>query len=179
MIEVKLKAIKRLSSLYKRRVMVLDDWNGNSITLGHVELIKGSEDELPYWLANILEKRNIVKITDTVGVEDLGRILFQERQNVNIPASLVPLSRDYFQKIRFYLESLKKDNNIENIEKFRKSIAMINEIFKIRSRKIVQLAFLDISDQNIINSMTEEELLIYTVIRQIIRELYGDIIGSS
>jgi len=51
--------------------------------------------------------------------------------------------------------------------------------FKIRLRKLIQLAFLNIDDQNLINGMTEEELLIYKTIKQLIKELYGDIIGNS
>ncbi|WP_338601443.1 hypothetical protein V6M85_00120 [Sulfolobus tengchongensis] len=179
MIEVKLRAIKRLSNTYPRRIMVLEDWNGNSITTGHIELIKGSEDQLPQWLAIVLEKKRIVKIEDSISLEDLGKILFQEKQNLNTPASLISLNRDFSNRVRLYLETLKKENNIESLEKLRKSLSMLNEIFKIRFRKILQLAFLNIDDQNLTKSMTEEELLIYSTIKQLIKKLYGDIIGSS
>ncbi|ACP35471.1 Protein of unknown function DUF1288 [Sulfolobus islandicus Y.G.57.14] len=179
MIEVKLRAIKRLSNTYIRRVMIIEDWNGSSITAGNVELIKGSENQLPQWLAIILEEKNVAKIEDRISIEDLGRILFQERQNANTPASLVPLGKDFSSRVQLYLETLKRDKNVESLEKLRKSISILNEIIKIRLRKLIQLAFLNIDDQNLINGMTEEELLIYKTIKQLIKELYGDIIGNS
>ncbi|MEM0122726.1 MAG: hypothetical protein QXG79_05070, partial [Saccharolobus sp.] len=111
-------------------------------------------------------------------IEDMGKILFQEKQNINVPASLAPLSKDFVSRIRFYLESLKKGNNIEDLEKYKRILGIVNEIFKIRSRKILQLAFLNVDDQTLVNSMTEEELLIYNTIKQTIKELYGDIIGD-
>ncbi|MEM1600227.1 MAG: hypothetical protein QXW51_05390, partial [Sulfolobaceae archaeon] len=83
---VRIKAIKRLSNLHIRKVMVLEDWNGSSIMAGNFELIKGSEDSLPYWLAAILERRKVVKIIDNISIEDMGKILFQEKQNINVPA---------------------------------------------------------------------------------------------
>ncbi|MEM0199764.1 MAG: hypothetical protein QXY56_00905 [Saccharolobus sp.] len=175
---VRIKAIKRLSNVHIRKVMVLEDWNGSSIMAGNFELIKGSEDSLPYWLATILERRKVVKIIDNISIEDMGKILFQEKQNINVPASLAPLSKDFVSRIRFYLESLKKGNNIEDLEKYKRVLGIVNEIFKIRSRKILQLAFLNVDDQTLVNSMTEEELLIYNTIKQTIKELYGDIIGD-
>lgn len=137
MIEVKLRAIKRLSNTYIRRVMIIEDWNGSSITAGNVELIKGSENQLPQWLAIILEEKNVAKIEDRISIEDLGRILFQERQNANTPASLVPLGKDFSSRVQLYLETLKRDKNVESLEKLRKSISILNEIIKIRLRKLI------------------------------------------
>ncbi|TRM86017.1 hypothetical protein DJ526_10375, partial [Sulfolobus sp. A20-N-G8] len=134
MIGVRLKAIRRLTRVYKHKVMVLEDWNGSSITLSGLQLIKGSQDELPYWLASVLERKNIVKIEDEVSVEDLGRILFQEKQSANTSASLVPLSRDFFFKVKSYIDILNKESSIDNVDKIRKAKNILNEIYKIRSR---------------------------------------------
>jgi len=178
-IGVRLKAIRRLAKVYKHKVMVLEDWNGSSITINGLQLIKGSQDELPYWLASVLERKNIVKIEEEVSIEDLGRILFQEKQSANTSASLIPLSKDFFFKVKSYIDILNRENNIDNIDKIRKTRNILNEIYKIRSRKVMQLAFLEIEDQNLINNMTEEELLIYNTIKELIKELYGDIIGNT
>jgi DNA replication factor GINS len=180
-INIKLKALRTLHKLSKQKVMVIEDWGPIDLSTGVVSLSRGSEEELPNWLVNELEKKGVVKKLETLTIEELGRILFQEKQNINIPASLYKLPKDFYHKLGEKIKELqyKRESSIELIDLIRKLKAISNEIITIRIRKCILLAFLDIQDQSILSNMTEEEILIYQTIKDIIKEISGEIFGIS
>lgn len=178
-LSIQLKALSKANLLHKKKVMVLDDWGPFDDGFGEISLSKGSEDEVQAWLANELQKNLLVKIIDSMSLEELGRILFQERQNINAPASLVKLPKDFYYRILNLLNDLKSKNDIEALEQLRKARQLINEIVSIRIRKIIQLAFLGVSDQNLLERLTPEEILVYKNIRDTIEHSIGDIIGNT
>ena len=159
--------------------MVLDDWGPFDDGFEEASLTKGSEDELQFWLAEELQKQNKIKILDSISLEELGRILFQERQNVNTPASLVRLPKDFYFRVIALIKDLKTQKDLEALEQLKKASQLINEIISIRIRKIIQLAFLGIIDQEIIDKLTAEEILVYKNIRYTIEHSIGDIIGNT
>ncbi|QIW25304.1 DNA replication complex GINS family protein [Sulfolobus sp. S-194] len=179
MLTVQLKALSKLNLLNKKKIMVLDDWGPFDDGFEEISLTKGSEDEIKLWLADELQKKSIVRILDYVSVEELGRVLFQERQNINTPASLVKLPKDFYYRALLLIDNLKLKNDLEAIEQIRKARQLINEIISIRIRKIIQLAFLGISDQTILDRLTTEEILVYRNIKYTIEHTIGDIIGYT
>lgn len=141
-------------------------------------LSKGSEDEVSTWLGIVLQERNVVKITDVISIDELGRILFQEKQTINTPASLSALPKDFYHRVQLLRDELKRKNDLQALELLRKLDQVVNEIVSIRIRKIMQLAFLNISDESLIDRMTNEEFLVYKTIKSVIERGIGDIIGS-
>ena len=176
---IQLKALSRASLLHKKKVMVIDDWGPFDDGFEETSLTKGSEDEVKFWLAEELQKQNKVKILDLISLEELGRILFQERQNVNTPASLVKLPKDFYFRVSALLRDLKTKKDLEALEQLKRALQLINEIISIRTRKIIQLAFLGISDQEIMDRLTAEEILVYKNIRYTIEHSIGEIIGNT
>lgn len=165
--------------LIKKKIMVLEDWGPFDDGFEEISLSKGSEDEVRFWLAKELQKNSLVKISESISLDELGRILFQERQNINTPASLVKVPKDFYYRISVLLEDLKKENSLEALEQLRKARQLLEEIVSIRIRKIIQLAFLKISDQNILDKLTAEEILVYRNIKYTIEHNIGDIIGYT
>lgn len=159
--------------------MVLDDWGPFDDGFEEISLTKGSEDEIRSWLAIELQKQNTVKIIDTVTVEELGRILFQERQTINTPASIVKLPKDFYYRVLNLFETLKEKSDLESLEQLRKAKQLLNDIIAIRIRKIIQLAYLGITDQSLLDKLTPEEILVYKNIRNGIEHSIGDIIGNT
>ena len=178
MITSKIKAINRIMMLSKKKILVLDDWGPFDDGFEEISLTKGSEDEVATWLGIILQQRNIAKILDVVSIDELGRILFQEKQTINTPASLSSLPKDFYYRVELLRKELQGKNDLQALEQLRKLDQMINEIISIRIRKIMQLAFLNISDESLIDRMTNEEFLVYKEIKSIIEQGIGDIIGS-
>lgn len=164
--------------LTKKKVLVLDDWGPYDNGFEEIVLSKGSEDEVSTWLGIVLQKRNVVKITDVITIDELGRILFQEKQTINTPASLSALPKDFYHRVQLLRDELKGKNDLQALELLRKLDQVVNEIVSIRIRKIMQLAFLNISDESLIDRMTNEEFLVYKTIKSVIERGIGDIIGS-
>jgi Protein of unknown function (DUF1288). len=98
---------KALSYAGKVRVMVLESWGPFDSGFETITLMKGSEDEIPFWLAIELEKKGIVKTLNLAGIEDLSRVVFQEREKSNVPGSLIKLSRDFYVKIKIQCRKVK------------------------------------------------------------------------
>ncbi|MEM0374664.1 MAG: hypothetical protein QXV69_05090 [Sulfolobaceae archaeon] len=180
-INLKLRAIRAIYKLSKQRVEVIEDWGPVEFCESSISLVRGSEDELPNWLALELEKRGIVKKLSELTLEELGRILFQERENINKPAVLAKIPKDFYMKIKEQLKELSRDSNkgLEVLDQIRKTRSRAEEIISIRLQKIIRLALLETNDQSFISNMTEEELLIYYSIKDLIRSIYGEIFGIS
>ncbi|MUM64754.1 hypothetical protein D1867_05745 [Acidianus infernus] len=176
MFKVLLRALDKLQLTEKKKVAVFDDIGPLDLGFIEISLSKGSEDEIPLWLAQYLEKQNLVKI-NSITTEELGKLLFQEKQNSTTPASLVKTYPDIYFRIKKLEEELKA-KGLNGLEELKKVKSMVNEISLIRLRKIIQLASLSINDQTLISKMTKEEYLAYLSMRKIITSFYGDVIGN-
>ncbi len=179
MIITRIRAINNSSLGDFRKVMVLEEWGPRHTIHGELHLTKGTEAELPKWLANELQRAGIVKVIDTLTVDDLGRIIFQEKQKANVPASLTKTDERLYQKVNELVASLREKNDIESLEQVKKVISMAAEISSLRIRKVIQLSFLGINDEKVNDKMTEEELLIFHTIREILRFISGEIHGKT
>lgn len=176
MFKIMLRAINRLQKIENKKVALFDDI---TIDLGFTELslAKGSEDEIPLWLAEELEKTKKAKIS-SITIEELGKILFQEKQSANTPANLVKVYPDFYFRVKKLKEEL-KNSGLEGIDSLKRVNSTVNEISNIRIRKVIQLALLNIDDETVINKMAKEEYLVYKSMRQILTSFYGDVVGSS
>jgi DNA replication factor GINS len=176
--KTKLRALKRLSLTQKQKVLVLDDSGQIDLGFCQISLYKGSENEVPLWLAKELERLGKAKV-NRPSLEDLGRLLFQEKQNVNVPASILKLDKDFYLLSKFLERELKGSNSLEDLEKLKRYYSVMKELSTIRLRKIIQLALLNINEQNLISRMSREEYLVYQTVSEIIKNYYGEIVGNS
>lgn len=162
----------------KKKVEVLDDILSIDLGLEEVRLTKGNQQELPIWLIDILESEGYVT-QNTVSREEISKYLYQEKQNLTVPASLVQIPWDFYNRTRNTLVKLSSSIDPRDIENVKRISYMVNEITRIRLRKIVQLASLNISDQNLINRMTPEENLVFQDLRRSLSILTGENDGNS
>ncbi|QKQ99588.1 DNA replication complex GINS family protein [Metallosphaera tengchongensis] len=178
MLTVKYKALKRLVRAKKKKVDVIDD--GITIDLGHeeVKLIKGSQAEIPIWLTEILEQEGYVS-PSPISIEEISKYLYQEKQNSTVPGSLVQLPWDFYMRAKATLSELTKGKSIQEVERLNKISYMINEVVRIRLRKIIQLASLNVGDQTILSKLTPEENLIFLELKKNLEIINGDIGGNT
>ncbi|MBP1357152.1 MAG: DNA replication complex GINS family protein [Sulfolobus sp.] len=179
MFRVKLRALSRLSEFRKRKVMVLEDFRLVDLGFGEISLTKGSEDKLPGWLADYLENKGMIKTLDEITLEELGRILFNEKQNINVPASIVKVSPNFYSLSDKLLKKLRESKDLEALEQLRKASNMLNEIKSIRLRKIINIALLNITDQNLLSNLALEEYLLYSSLRDLISNIMVSKSGAT
>lgn len=179
MFRVKLRALSTLSEFRKRKVMVLEDFRLVDLGFGEISLTKGSEDELPGWLTDYLENKGIIKTLDEITLEELGRILFNEKQNINVPASIVKVPPNFYSLSDKLLKKLRESKDLEALEQLRKASNMLNEIKSIRLRKIINIALLNITDQNLLSNLALEEYLLYSSLRDLISNIMVSKSGAT
>lgn len=179
MFRVKLRALSTLSEFRKRKVMVLEDFRLVDLGFGEISLTKGSEDELPGWLTDYLENKGIIKTLDEITLEELGRILFNEKQNINVPASIVKVPPNFYSLSDKLLKKLRESKDLEALEQLRKASNMLNEVKSIRLRKIINIALLNITDQNLLSNLALEEYLLYSSLRDLISNIMVSKSGAT
>ncbi|WP_235185654.1 MULTISPECIES: DNA replication complex GINS family protein [Acidianus] len=172
-----LRAAQRLRLVESRKVTILDDIEPIDVGFSEISLRKGSEDEIPLWLGYFEQEKGSIKVS-SLSLDELGRLLFQERQNVSTPASIVKSYPDLYLRIKDLRDQLKK-GGIENFELVKKVQSSTNDLSSIRLRKVIQLALLNIVDQNVISKMTKEEYLVYLNVRKIITAFNGEVVGGT
>ncbi|BCU68539.1 hypothetical protein HS7_19760 [Sulfolobales archaeon HS-7] len=131
-----------------------------------IKFNKDDEIELPFWMAEELERNGLVKIKD-IDIDELGKILFQERQSMNRPAELYPLPKNFYLEIHKMI-----DNRVNSADKDKKKLDIMKQIVDIRKRKLTQLASLNPLDQRIINNITEEEYYVVTRLSEILQLMW-------
>ncbi|BBD72571.1 hypothetical protein HS1genome_0960 [Sulfodiicoccus acidiphilus] len=135
-----------------------------------MSLQRGKEGEVPRWLTGVTQ---ILKPTQRLTLQELNRVLFQETQSASKPASLVPLHRDFYARVRELLNELKGQPDVS-----KKAESVARELVTLRLRKIMNLAFLGVQDPSIVQGMTDEELLLFSEIRELVNLYYGELIGE-
>ncbi len=90
------------------RVMVVKESGKVLIDGVELELRRGTELEIPYWLAEVLEENKAVNIIKTpLALKDIGRVHFSTI-NTRSLAELEQLPKFFYREVRTYLENLDK-----------------------------------------------------------------------
>ena len=139
------------------------------------------EYEVVYWVAKELARRGIVRFRDAdmLDITKLSRIHWAEK--VQKPRQLTQLPKDFYPKLRRFLEELKEKaaNNPEKIRDYMRADGMFKDIVNRRLRKIVLLASsLGKTNQLVLNNLTEEEKILYSKIRGAIESWRADILKT-
>jgi len=134
-----------------------------------VSIAKGREGEVPRWLLNVTKS---VKPIQRLTLQELNRILFQETQSTGKPASLMPVGKDFYAKVKDFIAESREQ------EVYKKVQSAVRELVTVRLRKIMTLAFLGVQDPTILQNMADEELLLFSEMRELITSYYGELIGE-
>lgn len=165
LITAKYRALGRLVKTWKRRVEVLDDITAIDLGMEEIKLVKGNQSELPSWLIEVLETEGYVSQIPLT-IEEISKYLYQEKQNATVPGSLVQIPWDFYIRAKYTLRKLSGSSSPSELENYRRLSYMVSELQRLRMRKIVQLASLNVSDQILINRMTPEENLVFQDLRR-------------
>ncbi len=153
------------------RVIVVEDIGPIYIPEGVIELTKGSEYNLPRWIAVELYRRGYVEFKDKpVDLEKLAKIAYSEESSrKGIEFSKTP---QYFYHIVGYeidglYERLERERDTRLLLDIQKYEDYLLRIGKARVKKITQLIPIEIP-QEVYMCLSEEERILYRMLREIL-----------
>ncbi len=150
------------------RVMVLRDEGLLSAGGRTYELRKGTEIELPRWLAQLLADRGVVEIIETpLTLEDIARIHF-ETMTVKTVGELEPLPRDFYQQVADYVKTLdtrvRREFNAVLLEEKQKAIMYAAEVAAKRLNMMLQVLRTPTAMGELYAKLTNEEQILMDIL---------------
>ncbi len=137
---------------------------------GTLSAKKGDEVEAPRWVARVLVARGAAKLKDEVDITYLNSYQYRERRTA-APSQLPQLPPDFYIKVSEYLRSLDEQLRtspsamlMRDRESGEKALM---EIAQLRLSKVIRLAQVE-SQEDLTASMTPEEALLYTRLRELL-----------
>ncbi len=169
---IKLDLIEYEYMLKPVRVMVTRDYGELVIDGEAIQLQKGVEAELPYWLAKIFENKGVANTLESaITIEDIARVHFSV-VSARTPADLEPLPRNFYLEALRYIkrldEEIRRNFNAELLEEKQKAIQYLLEIIDKRLLLILQSMRSPTSLAEISSKLSEEEAILMEELRRIL-----------
>lgn len=140
---------------------------------------EGKEYDIPYWIANELEKAGTARLRDEelLDIKKLDKTLWKEK--IQQTRQITHLEQDFYPRLRRYLQSLRKQTNTnpEKAQEYRKATDAAQDIVNIRIRKIIALASSpEQTNQTLDNDLAKEEHTLYDRLYTTINEWKNNIL---
>lgn len=140
---------------------------------------EGKEYDIPYWIANELEKAGIAKLRDEelLDTKKLDKTLWKEK--IQQTRQITHLEQDFYPRLRRFLQSLRKQasTNPDKAQEYRKATDAAQDIVNIRIRKIIALASSpEQTNQTLDNDLAKEEHTLYDQLYTTINEWKNNIL---
>lgn len=139
---------------------------------GFIDLTRGSEYVLPRWLAYMLSKEGLVRVREEeYGIEKLSNIAYNEEATVQklqlmkIPRYFYILVKKDIERLR---EKLKDTADLTLLDEYKQREDLIYTIGRIRIKKIMNYIMLPTIPQEILDKMSEEEKILYTMLKDML-----------
>jgi len=184
-LEVLLKALEEEYNTSPVRVEVIRNHEPIVYDNEKYELVKGTEVDLPRWIAYELASRNIVVVREEpeLTIEDLSRYLFLEVHSLKTPSALQRVPRDFYPKLRLLLRKLKekldKEFNVQVLEEYHRVERYSMEIIRSRLSKILAAVQSPEELKDVIDRMTPEERVLYMFLRETINYWVERVLGRK
>jgi hypothetical protein len=131
------------------------------LTIGPLE--EGKEYELPYWIADELDRAGIARFREDelLDIKKLDKTLWKEK--VQQTRQVAHVEEDFYPRVRRYLTNLKRgaNNSPEKNAEYRKAHAVARDIVNVRLRKIVSLASSPEQTNQTLKDLAKEERTLY------------------
>jgi len=174
----------RISFLAKKvRVMVLKDL-GNVRADGEVyELRKGTEVELPRWLARTLQQQGIVKILETpLTIDDIARVHFNVF-NARSLRELEAVPEYFYLQVQEYLEELsrriREEFNAALLDERRKAELYMLEIVSRRITALLQALRSPAAVAEISSKLSMEERVLADAMKSLLDDWLKTVVKSN
>jgi hypothetical protein len=132
----------------------------------------GQEIEVPYWTAKELVQLGFARFReeDTLDYNSLSKIHWRE----TIPASrqLPSLQSSFYCLLRRHLSELRQLSKQDQVKlrELERTETLVRDIVNVRIRKIVSLAASPTPSEELLQGLTREEHVLYSILNRIIEE---------
>ncbi len=172
-IEYGLRIISRDFEEENVRVIVVENIGPILTPEGVIELTKGSEYDLPRWIAYKLVNKKLVEIKDeSLELEKLAKIAYTE-ESTQRKIEFSKIHRYFYhlviEEINKLYNKFEEERNTRILMEIQRFEDYIDRIGSSRLRKIVRLLFIE-PPQEIINKLSEEELILYNNLKSMLKK---------
>lgn len=142
------------------------------------ETRQGSEIEIPRWVAEVLDKQDLVTYPDD-GME-LEVFKAINREKIQGPIHLTSMRSDMYPKIRSLLKNdLRENRTPDELQEHQKLSMSTRNLVTIRIRKLLSLAALPSTPDEITKKITPEEELLFDHVRGVVDQWRTLVLGDD
>ncbi len=154
------------------RVMVVKDSEKILIDGIELELHRGTELELPYWLAKVLEENKVVNIIKTpLALKDIGRVHFST-VNTRSLVELEQLPKFFYREVKAYLDNLesriKETPEPQLIDEKRKAEYYLHDIIDRRLLLLLNAIRSPTTMTELSSKLSSEEVILWEMLYKIV-----------
>jgi hypothetical protein len=131
---------------------------------------EGNDYELPFWVAQELEKAGIARFREEELLDTARFYKIQWTERVQTVGQISKLPENFYPKLRRYLAKLKEEasKTPEKLREYEKSGHVTQDIVNSRVKKIVSLASAPPQTEQALNNLTSEERFLYEQLNRLI-----------
>jgi hypothetical protein len=133
---------------------------------------EGNEYEVPFWIAQELEKVGIARFREEERLDTAKLYKIQWTERVQTAGQISKLPENFYPKLRRYLIELKEEASKapEKLREYEKSGHVTQDIVNSRLKKIVSLASAPPQTEQTLKNFTSEEKFLYEQLNKRIHE---------
>jgi hypothetical protein len=133
---------------------------------------EGNEYEIPFWIAQELEKAGIARFREEERLDTAKLYKMQWTERVQTVGQISKLSENFYPKLRRYLEDLKEEasKTPEKLREYEKSRHVAQDLVNSRLKKIVSLASAPPQAEQTLKNFTNEERFLYEQLNKLVLE---------
>ncbi|NHJ85729.1 MAG: DNA replication complex GINS family protein [Asgard group archaeon] len=142
-----------------------------------IKLIKGSEFELPLWIARILINEGVAEIKNmkSFDIPFMQTILWDESKS-QTPIELDP---DFYPVVSLQIEELGKKSDTYSLRDKERMEALLKDIISKRRFKIIKLSQKVGDPSPFIKHLTPEELWLFKTLKEQLQEWESSLLDCS
>jgi hypothetical protein len=133
---------------------------------------EGNEYEVPFWIAQELEKAGIARFREEERLDTAKLYKIQWTERVQTVGQISKLPENFYPKLRRCLTELKEEasKTPEKLREYEKSRHVTQDIVNSRLKKIVSLASAPPQTEQTLKNFTDEERFLYEHLNKLVHE---------
>ncbi len=148
-----------------------------NIGTGKIKITKGSEFEIPFWVARILEEEKLVEIKNlkSFDIPYMQTVLWDESKS----QTPIQLDEDFYPVVSLQIENLTKKGEIYTLRDRERMEALLKDIISKRRFKIIKLSQKSGDPSPFIKHLTPEEFWLFKTLRIQLHEWEASLVKSN
>ncbi len=182
-LELRLKLSRLEYEVKPVRVMVVRDAGKMLIDGLELELRKGTEVEVPRWLARVLANKGVVELVESrIGLEDIARVHFSV-YNARTPSETPELPTDFYWQVHDYIaeltERVRRELNPVLLDEKQKAVMFTAEIAGKRVTQILQVLRSTAAMVELSAKLSPEERALLDTMRELLEKWMKTIVPGE